>query len=102
MQERIEKLEKERLEREEQQRLEAQRKKEEIERMVQEVEKRRDQPVQQSEVVSSFFSTQYTIRMYTTYCYRLNNYLEKLKTSVIVICQKLTKKTDTLKCLAWI
>ena len=47
----------ERLEREEQQRLEAQRKKEEIERMTLEVEKNRDQPVQQSEIVSSFCST---------------------------------------------
>ena len=47
----------ERLEREEQQRLEAQRKKEEIERMTQEVEKCRDQPVQQSEIVSNFCST---------------------------------------------
>ena len=45
------------LEREEQQRLEAQRKKEEIERMTQEVEKSRDQPVQQSEIVSSFCCT---------------------------------------------
>ena len=53
----MEKLEKERQEREEQQRLEAQSKKEEIERMAQEVEKRRNQPVQQSEVVSSFCST---------------------------------------------
>ena len=98
----MEKLEKERLEREEQQRLEAQRKTEEIERKEQEAEKRRDQPVQQSEVVSSFFSTIAQVRMYTIYYYRLNNYLEKLKTSVIVICQKLTKKIDTLKCLAWI
>ena len=45
------------LEREEQQRLEAQRKREETERMTQEVEKSRDQPVQQSEIVSSFYST---------------------------------------------
>ena len=52
----MEKLEKEKQEREEQQRLEAQRKKEEIEIMAQEAEKRRDEPVQQSEVVSSFCS----------------------------------------------
>ena len=69
----MEKLEKERLEREEQQRLEAQRKKEEIERMVQEVEKRRDQPVQQSEIVSSFHITVTQVRVYTLYCYRLNS-----------------------------
>ena len=50
-------MEKEILEREEQQILEAQRKKEEIERMAQEAEKHRDEPVQQSEVVSSFCST---------------------------------------------
>ena len=50
-------MEKEKLEREEQQRLEAQRKKEEIERMAQEAEKGRDKPVQQSEVVSSLYST---------------------------------------------
>ena len=87
----MEKLEKERLEREEQQRLEAQHKMEEIERIVQEVEKCSNQPVQQSEVVSSFHITVTQVRMYTIYCYRLNSCLEKLKTSVIVICQKLTK-----------
>ena len=49
----MEKLEQERLERQEQQRLEAQRKKEEIERMAQEAEKCRDEPIQESELVSS-------------------------------------------------
>ena len=43
--------------REEQQRSEDQNKKEEIERMAQEVEKHRDQPVQQLEVVGSFCGT---------------------------------------------
>ena len=46
-------MEQERLERDEQERLDIQRKKEEIERMAQEAEKRRDRPVQQAEVVSN-------------------------------------------------
>ena len=51
-QERMEKLEQERKEREEQQKLETQRKKEEIERMAEEAERRRDEPVQEAEIVS--------------------------------------------------
>ena len=61
-------------------------KKEEIERMVQEVEKCRDQPV-----ASTFHITVTQVRVYTLYYYRLISCLEKLKTSVIMICQKWTK-----------
>ncbi|XP_065887692.1 unconventional myosin-VIIa-like [Dysidea avara] len=53
--ERMEKLEQERKEREEQQKLETQRKKEEIERMAEEAERRRDEPVQEAEIVEQIF-----------------------------------------------
>ena len=49
----MEKIEQEKLAREEQQRIDAKRKKEEIERKAQEAEKRRDEPVQESEIVTS-------------------------------------------------